>query len=256
MAYTLVDSTVSLKNVLDAIVNLPHNPPSLYIDLEGVKLSRHGAIALLQIFVLPLNHSYLIDVHELRSLAFKTSNTNDITLKGILEDDEIPKVIFDVRHDSDALFGQYAINLKGIQDLQVMEFARPGRTGRFVNGLARCIERDIQLSYVERKQFIQVKEAGKRLFAPESGGSYQVFLDRPMSSVVLDYCVQDVQYLPLLWKAYSDKLSPLSKVKVQREVEDRIWMSQQPRFLGEGRHMAIGPWQQGSMTRAWFARNR
>lgn len=72
MAYTLVSSGASLSSVLDEVANLPSDPPALYIDLEGVNLSRHGAIALLQIFVLPLKHSYLVDIHQLRGLAFTT----------------------------------------------------------------------------------------------------------------------------------------------------------------------------------------
>lgn len=142
-----------------------------------------------------------------------------------------------------------------MHDLQVMEFARPGRGGPYVNGLARCIEKDMQMTAIERKRFMHIKEAGKKLFAPECGGSYEVFLNRPMPSVILEYCVQDVQHLPKLWKAYSGKLSSTLKAKVQREVEDRIWMSQQPKYAGDGRHMAIGPWQSGSMTRAWFVEN-
>lgn len=77
-----------------------------------------------------------------------------------------------------------------------------------------------------------------------------------MSSMILEYCVQDVQHLPKLWKAYSGTLSPTLKAKVQNEVEDRIWMSQQPKFMGNGRHMAIGPWQSGSMTRNWFVETK
>lgn len=254
MAYTFVDSRECLVDFLGKIIHLPTNPPSLYIDLEGVHLSRTGPIAILQIYVLPMKHSYLIDVFKLQEFAFITPGGHGTTLKHVLEDQETPKVFFDVRNDSAALFAQYRIDLKGVHDLQVMEFARrPGRRGKFVSGLAKSIEKDANLGYLDRKRFLDTKEAGKNLFAPEKGGSYEVFLARPISPEILNYCVQDVHYLPRLWKIYSNRLqSPSLKTKVQQEVTDRIWLSQQQDFETKGRNMAIGPWQPDSISVEWF----
>lgn len=82
---------------------------------------------------------YLIDVHNLGDLAFSTvgiENTN-VTLKSILEDMTIPKVLFDVRNDSNALYFLYNIKLQGIHDLQVMQAAT--NRGSFILGLGKCI---------------------------------------------------------------------------------------------------------------------
>ena len=38
----------------------------------------------------------------------------------------------------------------------------------------------------------KVKEAGNRLFAPEKGGSYNIFETRPLDPRILAYCAQDV----------------------------------------------------------------
>jgi exonuclease 3'-5' domain-containing protein 1 len=54
---------------------------------------------------------YLIDVHTLGEEAFDTAGVGEITLKDILQDEEIPKVFFDVRNDSDALFSHFGIAL-------------------------------------------------------------------------------------------------------------------------------------------------
>ena len=118
--------------MLAMLDDLPISPPSLYIDLEGAKLSRNGSIALLTLYVLPKETVYLIDIHTLGARAFSTTttattasattplattlNTEDsknpvTTLKSILESPAIPKVFFDVRNDSDALFSHYAIFL-------------------------------------------------------------------------------------------------------------------------------------------------
>ena len=42
------------------------------------------------------------------------------------------------------------------------------------------------------------KEAGKRLFAPELGGSFAVFEVRPLAPALVKYCAYDVKYFELL----------------------------------------------------------
>ena len=99
------------------MVDLSADPPSLYIDLEGVHLSRQGAISILQILISPQRRTYLIDVHALGSKVFSTAGANGQTLKTIFESETIPKVFFDVRNDSDALYSHFGICLAGIQDI-------------------------------------------------------------------------------------------------------------------------------------------
>jgi exonuclease 3'-5' domain-containing protein 1 len=64
---------------------------------------------------------YLIDIYRLGNEAFSTVNSDKKSLKFILESPVVLKVLFDVRHDSDALFSLYGISLDGIRDVQLME---------------------------------------------------------------------------------------------------------------------------------------
>ncbi|KGQ05679.1 hypothetical protein BBAD15_g9057 [Beauveria bassiana D1-5] len=127
--YDLIDTDAALSSVVETLLRLPTYPPSIYIDLEGEKLSRHGTISIKQVYVLPSKRTHLIDIHILREKAFKVCGSSGQTLKTILESCDIPKVFFDVRNDSDALYKHYKISLAGIQDLQLMELATR-RTGR------------------------------------------------------------------------------------------------------------------------------
>ncbi|CAG9977946.1 unnamed protein product [Clonostachys byssicola] len=242
--YTFVDTREALPDVIDGLVGLPTSPPSLYVDLEGNNLSRHGTISILQIHVRTTGHTYLIDVLTLGSLAFSTSGTlhAETTLKSILENDKIPKVFFDVRNDSDALYAHYSINLSGIQDLQLMALAtrNPGQR-RIISGLAKCIEKDAPLSSVERSRLAAVKARGSKLFSPEKGGSYAVFDARPLSTEIVDYCVQDTTILPRLWSHYDRQLSTAWDERVRDMSGRRVKESQSPAFNGKGRHMALGP---------------
>lgn len=151
------------------------------------------------------------------------------------------KVFFDVRNDSDALFAHYGVNLAGIQDLQLMELATRSHRKAFVTGLAKCIEKDAPMTYSERQTWRQVKESGKRHFAPELGGSYEVFNMRPLPEKIKQYCVQDVQFLPKLWKLYNNKMTPRVRDWVLRESAKRVVLSQSPTYTEQGRGQAIAP---------------
>lgn len=202
---TLISTPSALASLLTTLTfALPPNPstPSLYIDLEGVNLCRHGTISLLTVYVLPLGHVYLIDVHTLASLAFTTPcPCTGATLGSLLASPTVPKAFFDVRNDSDALFAHYGVRLAAVEDVQLMENA--GRTGRHrLSGLERCVESHLGpgtgtglLSEKEHSAWCAVKDEGKKLFAPELGGGYEVFEERPMRPEVERYCVNDGMYM-------------------------------------------------------------
>jgi exonuclease 3'-5' domain-containing protein 1 len=239
----LIDTQANVGSLADTLLDLPTHPPSLYMDLEGVKLSRHGSVSILQIYVLPVNRTYLVDIHTLQNAAFTTMGTRGHSLKTILESATIPKVFFDIRNDSDALYTHFNIHVAGIVDLQLMELAT--RTGwkKRVSGLAKCIERgEASMSSVEKQRWAANKEVGMKLFDPERGGSYEVFNVRPLPENIKQYCMQDVQFLPRLWQCYHSKLTPLWREKVERETKARIRLSQSASYVSHGPHKALGPW--------------
>jgi len=86
-------------------------PPSstIYLDLEGNCLSRHGTISLVTVLIHPQRVVRLIDVLVLGKRAFTTASNNGKTLKSILEDTDIPKCTWDVRNDADALWALYLL---------------------------------------------------------------------------------------------------------------------------------------------------
>ena len=161
----------------------------------------------------------------------------------IFESMTIPKVFFNVRNDSDALYSHFGICLAGIQDIQVMEFASRPVKGKFVSGLSKCIEMDLVMTLSKRQTWQSTKEKGLQPFAPERGGSYEVFNRRPLPKDLSLYCVQDVQLLPQLWARYSSKLSSNLLERVRIATEDRVKSSQSETYNGHGKQKAVGPWQ-------------
>lgn len=115
-------------------------------------------------------------MHGLGPRAFSVPGSNGQTLKAIVESETILKVFLDVRNDSDALYGHFNIRLGCIYNLQLMELATRAPKAAYLSGLAKCIERDAQLSPGELVDWRAVKKAEKRLFAPERGGRYSVLV--------------------------------------------------------------------------------
>ncbi len=242
MAHTLIDEISALTTLLDSLGGLKNLPPSLFVDLEGDNLSRHGTISILQLFLRPQNHVYLIDVHRLGADAFHTAGSNGSTSKSVLESPTISKVFFDVRNDSDALYNLYHVMLAGVDDLQLMELATRKFAKRHVNGLKKCIERDAIMTSSDKQDWIKIKDEGHRIFDPKAGGSYAVFNERPLLETVQKYCTQDVFHLPGLWELYSGRLSTKTWVSVRDATKARVEESQSLDFNGKGQHMALSPW--------------
>ncbi|GKZ52037.1 hypothetical protein AbraIFM66951_009920, partial [Aspergillus brasiliensis] len=85
---------------------------------------------------------FLVDIHTLGTKAFDHATPDGTTLRSTLESPSIPKVLFDVRNDSAALFHQYHVELAGVHNLQVMELGTRSHPGKFLTGLGKCISWD------------------------------------------------------------------------------------------------------------------
>lgn len=249
----VVDSPNALLCFLDSAQNLPVKPPSLYLDLEGIRLGRHGSISVISLYVIPTAKIYLIDIYTLGGAAFSTTNSNSVSLKTVLESPAIPKVIFDVRNDSDALFSHFQISVDGIKDLQLMELASRMGNRAYVHGLAKCIEEDSPVSTIVKTEWQRTKESASRLYNPEKGGRYEVFNERPMRPEIEEYCARDVALLPGLYGVYAAKLQnegAFGRVLVREATTDRIKLSQSISYNGQSEDKCYGPWDEWGIEQA------
>lgn len=243
ISHTIVDEESGILTLIGVLQTLPTDTPCLYVDLEGIRLSRHGSISLITLYVQPQKSVYLIDVYTLQTTAFNTAAPDGTTLKSVFESAEIIKVFFDLRNDSDALHHHFGVRLCGVEDVQLMEnAARPSFQRRYVNGLDRCITMDAQISLAEKQNWKASKEKGLKLFHPSKGGSYNVFNERPISTDIERYCVIDVQFLPLLRNLYWGQLNETWKLKVIEETKKRVQDSQSPVYQPQSENKKFGPW--------------
>jgi exonuclease 3'-5' domain-containing protein 1 len=264
--YTVRTTTI-ISQVVDMLiaVHLQASTPAtpvMYMDLEGVNLSRHGTISIMTILAtsdrLPTDYVFLIDVHTLGARAFTTPGTNGQTLRSILQDATKTKVFFDVRNDSDALYARYGIALAGIEDVQLMESAtRPTtHSRRFVAGLAKCIAQHLSTTPTQSASLAAwklTKGKGEKLFNPNHGGSYDVFNQRPIPTDIVAYCAGDVVHLPALRQAFFAQTTR-QRDMIAEETAKRVLVSQSTGYKPQGPDKAKAPWSE-AQNRALDAAN-
>lgn len=183
--------------------------PELYVDAEGISLSRTGelSILILHIETRGFSHTYLVHVHALGRPTFTTKDSSGIhSLKTLFEDNRLPKVLFDCRMDSDALFGQFGVLLAGVIDLQLMCIASRGGGGRGLPGLESCLLQDLDIGEEEKAWVKEAKARGQSIWRPRCGGSMERFNDEPLHEDLVNYCVVDAAYLPRLFETYNAAL--------------------------------------------------
>ena len=105
---------ITEAEIRDALAEI-NRETLIALDLEGVNLGRSGEITLIQIAINSTREVFLFD------LVLAECNIFECGLKDILENVNIKKLMFDCRHDADALSKLYNIQLNSIIDLQLLE---------------------------------------------------------------------------------------------------------------------------------------
>lgn len=239
--YQLIDQTNEVTALLDRLTAADISSHPIYIDLEGVNLSRNGSISLIQLYVPHVGQVQILDVHRMGARTFSTTSARGVSLKSLLESKERKKYFFDVRNDSDALNSLFGIRLAGVTDVQLLELACRKAPRVTLSGLARCIEQDSGLPCKVRKDWESTKAQVKRKFNPEASGTGEVFNERPLPEDLLRYCAGDVQFLPVLASKYQARLSPAWPKKVAQETTRRLEESWGPDYQPKGKHKVFGP---------------
>eukprot|EP00927_Polykrikos_kofoidii_P034003 TRINITY_DN28848_c0_g1_i1.p1 TRINITY_DN28848_c0_g1~~TRINITY_DN28848_c0_g1_i1.p1 ORF type:complete len:328 (-),score=45.30 TRINITY_DN28848_c0_g1_i1:60-1043(-) len=164
------------------------------VDVEGVMLGRAGEVCLIQICG-PSTPTYVFDIHILKERAF-----NEGGLKELLESEHVTKLFYDLRADCDALHHLYDLTPRGAYDIQILwhvRFQHPDLI--YLQGLKKVLGSFLQQTSIltpEAASAIDVlKLRGQSMFAPEHGGSYDVWKERPLHSDLLEYAAADVKFL-------------------------------------------------------------
>jgi exonuclease 3'-5' domain-containing protein 1 len=237
---TLISAVPELEAFLSSI------PPSstLYLDLEGNCLSRHGTITLITILIHPQRVVRLIDVLVLGNLAFTTASNNGKNLKSIFEDPDIPKCAWDVRNDADALWALYHVGLAGVTDIQLLENASRADDKTYACGLDNSVQLDLKLGFMETYRWIRTKKEVQSLMPTN------VFAARPIDAKTAQYCVNDVMHLPDLHALYLRRIKGDWLTMAMEESARRVADAHSPGYDPQSPTKKLGPWGSGTKKRA------
>ena len=208
---------------------------ALNVDFEGIDLCKSGTVCLGQFHARGSSTVFLVDFITI-SNPFKACQGR---LKFIMESKNYLKVMFDPRNDSDAIYHQFGVTMQNLICLQLCDVALRRQKGfrvQFLSGLGKVMENYVCLSAVT-----SIKEAGKRLFVPDLGGSYEVFKMRPLRKEIIEYCAIDVYYFDKLIEELFDPLSTNRKVWVLQNSDARALECKKPGYTSKGRDRAIAP---------------
>jgi len=220
------------------------------VDVEGVDLCRTGLVCLIQVAT-HMGNTYLFDISTLGRNAFDQGR-----LRELLESDSIQKILFDGRADSDALYHRHRVSIQPAYDLQIMHaLLQSSPNDRYVKGLQKCLDDSGVVPPWEAAYLHQLKEDGKNLFSPEAGGTYMVWSQRPLHTILIRYAAADVRFLLAIKRAWGNPTLDDTVVSLGAA---RITCAIHAPYPAKGPHMAerdfslgsipifFGSWQNGT----------
>lgn len=167
----------------------------LFCDVEGVRMSRTGEICVMQIAT--TKHTFIIDVISIGNKTFEIATETGISIKYLLESDRVGKIFFDPRNDSDSLFHQFGIKMESVICLQLLFIGSKRMQGNSVNyniGFMKLL----QITEGIDNEFVEKKIMGRNSFAENEN----IWRERPLSDILLQYCAIDVEAMIPLYKIY------------------------------------------------------
>ncbi|KAI0179698.1 hypothetical protein GGR52DRAFT_568466 [Hypoxylon sp. FL1284] len=135
---TDVKSSETALGLVKTLYDLPAKCPSIFLDVGRFK---DGKIVFLNVFIPSQNTIYRVWIDGPYKANLSTKNAAGMSLDTILQSEPIPKVVFDVRGISKALFNHHEASLDGTWDLQLMELASrdPEQSKKYVVGFTKCV---------------------------------------------------------------------------------------------------------------------
>jgi exonuclease 3'-5' domain-containing protein 1 len=230
---------VDTESKLQDMLTILEASTCINVDFEGIDLQRNGEVCLGQFHASRSGTVYVVDFCTMKPFSMCEER-----LKTILESSQYTKVVFDPRNDSDAIFHQFGVMMKNVLCLQLAEIQYRRNSGLWVNyvtGLSKTMDRYLNLSHHQRQSLLKIKDSGVAMFAPEKGGTYQVFKERPLAQAILAYAAADVYYFDALKDRLYETLPKRGKEWVLVHSKYRVLECTQSGYLAKGRHKALAP---------------
>jgi hypothetical protein len=144
------------------------------------------------IVVIPEKTIRVIGVQSLGNRLFNARSHTGKTLKPIFEDPDVPKIFWDVRRAADALSAHHRVKLTSTIGLQLVENTSRIGDKTWVRPLEMAIQYDLGLRVRDIIGWSRLKAHVEEL---RGEGELD---ERPLSAEAIQYCINEVGYLPRL----------------------------------------------------------
>lgn len=148
-----------------------------------------------------------------------------------------------MRNDADALWALYQVGLTGVVDIQLLENASRVGDKTYLCGLDKAIQFDLKLGFMELNRWIRSKKEFRSLM------STNVFTTRPVEAKTVQYCTNDVIYLPDLHAIYLRRISDDWLAKAKEESSRRVSEAHSLAYEPQSPMKTLGPWGSGTGKR-------
>ena len=210
--YKVIDTIEECQQICDGILT---SKKDVAVDFEGINLCRTGELCIVQLYILDDPTVKIIDITTLGKKAFEEGK-----LCEVLESNDIYKVAYDPRSDSDALYYQFNVRMKKVLDVQIIFYIWKN-TGRFIKSYASALEEYFKLSNTDGSLFLEAKKNGKSIFSPIHGGNYDKWKIRPLHNLLLFYAAVDVIHLHgmvQLWCNDRNHIEELTEKRIENTI--------------------------------------
>jgi len=183
----LITSTKACIKAVQEIMTFP----VVAVDCEGVSLSKEGKLCLIQ--VATPKKVYLFDVLKGGERLFF-----DRGLRYLLESNKIVKVMHDCRKDSEALYFQYDVTLRGVWDSQIA-YAVLSQLKGFKTPYPIGLNTLLKACSCEENKFKDMVKSAMTAMK----NFWEV---RPLSRMMIDYAAGDVSNLLRVYSMLNNEL--------------------------------------------------
>ncbi|KAJ4344025.1 hypothetical protein N0V85_009823, partial [Neurospora sp. IMI 360204] len=134
------------------------------------------------------------------------------------------------------------VRLAGVTDVQLLENGSRVGEKTYLYGLDRCVERDLGLKYEEKQRWVRIKQEVRALMNMPNN---DIFSRRPLDAKTMQYCVNDVVYLPALHNLYAKRITSEWLGKAIDESARRVVEACGSAYEPQSEKKKFGPWGSG-----------
>jgi len=113
----------------------------------------------------------------------------------------------------------------------------------YVRGLDKSVQYDLKPGFMELNRWLRIKREVKDLMP------HDVFSRRPLDAKTIQYCVNDIIYLPSLCNLYLKRIEDDWLTKAMSESARRVVEAHADEYEPKSKSKKLGPWGTGGEKR-------